>query len=73
MLASADESKELLSTDTMRVINDLRDAMDELDLALDSGLTSAPEEALDPLVTTLTALSGLMHESMVRGIGCSAR
>tara|TARA_R110002049_G_scaffold124997_25_gene280595 strand:+ start:434 stop:3049 length:2616 start_codon:yes stop_codon:yes gene_type:complete len=69
MLASADESKELLSTDTMRVINDLRDAMDELDLALDSGLTSAPEEALDPLVTTLTALSGLMHESMVRGIG----
>lgn len=69
MLSAADESKELLSTDTMRIINDLRDAMEELDLALDSGLTSAPEEALDPLVTTLTALSGLMHESMVRGIG----
>ncbi|MCB1690359.1 MAG: circularly permuted type 2 ATP-grasp protein [Halioglobus sp.] len=69
MLASADESKELLSTDTMRVINDLRDAMGELDVALDGGLTSAPEEALDPLVTTLTALSGLMHESMVRGVG----
>lgn len=69
MLASADESKELLSTDTIRVINDLRDAMAELDVALDSGLTSAPEEALDPLVTALTALSGLMHESMVRGIG----
>lgn len=69
MLASADESKELLSTDTMRVINDLRDAMEELDLTLASGLTSAPEEALDPLVTALTALSGLMHESMIRGIG----
>jgi uncharacterized alpha-E superfamily protein len=69
MLSSADESKELLSTDTMRVINDLRDAMEELDLALASGLTSAPEEALDPLVTTLAALSGLMQESMTRGIG----
>ena len=53
----------------MRVINDLRDAMEELDLSLDSGLTSAPEEALDPLVTALAALSGLMHESMIRGIG----
>lgn len=69
MLASADESKELLSTDTMRVINDLRDAMQELDVTLASGLTSAPEEALDPLVTALSALSGLMHESMIRGIG----
>ena len=69
MLSSADESKELLSTDTMRVINDLRDAMQDLDLALSNGLTSAPEEALDPLVTALTALSGLMHESMIRGIG----
>lgn len=69
MLSAAEESKELLSTDTMRVINDLRDAMTGLDLALASGLTSAPEEALDPLVTALTALSGLMHESMIRGIG----
>lgn len=69
MLSAADESKELLSTDTMRVINDLRDAMEELDLALASGQTSAPEQALDPLVTALTALSGLMHESMIRGIG----
>jgi uncharacterized circularly permuted ATP-grasp superfamily protein/uncharacterized alpha-E superfamily protein len=69
MLSSADESKELLSTDTMRVINDLRDAMADLDVALASGLTSAPEEALDPLVTALAALSGLMHESMIRGIG----
>jgi len=30
---------------------------------------SAPEEALDPLVTALMALSGLAHESMVRGMG----
>jgi uncharacterized circularly permuted ATP-grasp superfamily protein/uncharacterized alpha-E superfamily protein len=69
MLASADESKELLSTDTMRVINDLHDAMKALDVALASGVTSAPEEALSPLVTALAALSGLMQESMIRGIG----
>ncbi len=69
MLASAEESKELLSTDTMRVINDLHDELDGLDSALAGGLASAPEEALDPLVTGLVALSGLMQESMVRGVG----
>ena len=69
MLNSSDQSKELLSTDSMRVINDLRDALDSLDLALEGGLVSAPEEALDPLVTSLVALSGLMQESMVRGVG----
>ena len=69
MLNSADESKELLSTDTLRVINDLHDELDGLDAALAGGLSSAPEEALDPLVTGLVALSGLMQESMVRGVG----
>jgi uncharacterized alpha-E superfamily protein len=69
MLYCADESKELLSSDTMRVINDLRDGLDSLDSSLAGGLASAPEEALDPLVTALVALSGLTQESMVRGVG----
>ena len=69
MLNSADESKELLSTDTLRVINDLHDELDGLDYTMAGGLVSAPEEALDPLVTALVALSGLMQESMVRGVG----
>jgi uncharacterized alpha-E superfamily protein len=69
MLSSADQSKELLSTDTLRVITDLRDAMGDLDLNLAGGLSSAPEEELDPLVTALSALSGLMQESMIRGMG----
>ena len=69
MLSNAEQSKELLSTDTMRVINDLRDALEELDKSLARDLASAPEEALDPLVTALSALSGLMQESMVRGVG----
>jgi len=69
MLLAADESKELLSTDTIRVINDLRDALYELDEDLAGGLGSAPEEALDPLVTALAGLSGLAQESMIRGVG----
>lgn len=69
MLLSADESKELLSSDTLRVINDIRDVLDNLDTTLGGDLASAPEEALDPLVTALMALSGLTHESMIRGIG----
>jgi len=69
MLFSADQSKELLSTDTIRVINDLRDALDGLDSDLAGGLASAPEEALDPLVTALAGLSGLTQESMIRGVG----
>jgi uncharacterized circularly permuted ATP-grasp superfamily protein/uncharacterized alpha-E superfamily protein len=69
LLYCADESKELLSSDTIRVINDIRDALDNLEYSLSNGLSSAPEEALDPLVIPLIALSGLMQESMVRGVG----
>lgn len=69
MLNCAEESKELLSSDTLRVINDVRDVMMGLDDALRGGLMSAPEEALDPLVTALMALSGLSQESMIRGVG----
>ena len=69
MLSSADESKELLSSDTLRVINDIRDALDDLDLSLGASLDLATEEALDPLVTALMALSGLVNESMNRGVG----
>ncbi len=69
MLFCSDQSKELLSSDTLRVINDIRDALNDMDSALASGLISAPEEALDPLVTALMALAGLTQESMMRGVG----
>lgn len=69
MLYCAEETKELLSSDTMRVINDIRDALEALDISFKGSLSSAPEEALDPLVTTLMALSGLTQESMLRGFG----
>lgn len=69
MLRCADESKELLSSDTLRVINDIRDGLDGLEESLSGGMASAPEEALDPFVTALMALAGLARESMVHGIG----
>lgn len=69
VLNCAEESTELLSSDTMRVINDIRDALSELDMGLSPEFASAPEEALDPLVTALMALSGLAHESMIRDVG----
>ncbi|WP_221801080.1 circularly permuted type 2 ATP-grasp protein [Oceanobacter mangrovi] len=69
MLYCANETKELLSSDTFRVINDIRDALATLDTTFSSSLASAPEETLDPLVTALMALSGLTQESMIRGFG----
>ena len=69
MLNCSEETKEMLSADTHRVINDLRDELESLPLNLGNGLAAAPEEALDPLVTTLLALSGLTQESMIRGFG----
>lgn len=69
MLYCADETKELLSSDTFRVINDIRDALQVLPANLNASLGSAPEEALDPLVTALMAFAGLTQESMSRGFG----
>lgn len=68
MLICGEEVKEILSADTRRVLNDLRDELSGLREALQPGLASAPEQALDSLVTTLLALSGLGRESMIRGM-----
>jgi len=67
MLNCAEEVKVLLSADTQRVINDIRDNVGILESVIKVDFVSAPEEALDPLVTSLLALSGLIHESMIRG------
>ncbi|WP_370978752.1 circularly permuted type 2 ATP-grasp protein [Agaribacterium sp. ZY112] len=70
----ANESKELLSTDMLRVINDIADTMSSLDDMLeqvrDNDMPlSSPEEAMGPLVTALMALAGFAQESMIRGEG----
>lgn len=69
LLTCSEEVKEMLSADTHRIINDLRDNLHELEQSYLKGLPSAPEESLDPLVTTLLAMSGLSHESMLQGVG----
>ncbi|MFT2110151.1 circularly permuted type 2 ATP-grasp protein [Marinomonas sp. 2405UD68-3] len=68
LLTCTEEIKEMLSADTRKIINNLRDYLFELDRAYVNGLPEAPEESLDNLVTCLLALSGLNHESMLRGI-----
>ena len=68
MLSCGEQVKEMLSADTRIIINELRDHIHELDRAYTNGLPSAPEESLDSLVTSLLALSGLNHESMLRGL-----
>jgi len=68
MLNCGEQVKEMLSADTRIIINELRDHIHELDRAYTNGLPPAPEESLDSLVTSLLALSGLNHESMLRGL-----
>jgi uncharacterized circularly permuted ATP-grasp superfamily protein/uncharacterized alpha-E superfamily protein len=69
MLNCAEEVKELLSADIQRIINDIRDELNGLESAVTRGMASAPEEALDPLISALLALSGLYQDSMFRGLG----
>jgi len=69
MIKAAEQIKEQLSSDTQRVINDIGDELEALKTTLQPKSLSAPEEALARLVTTLLALSGLIHESMIRGNG----
>ena len=69
MIHAAEQVKEQFSSDTQRVINDIGDQLEQLKLTLEPNTLSAPEEALAPLVTTLLAFAGLIHESMTRGNG----
>jgi uncharacterized circularly permuted ATP-grasp superfamily protein/uncharacterized alpha-E superfamily protein len=68
MLSCGEQVKEMLSADTRIILNELRDHIHSVDRAYINGLPSVPEESLDSLVTSLLALSGLNHESMLRGL-----
>lgn len=68
LLNCTEEVKEMLSADTRKIVNDLRDDMFRLDRTFSQGLPAAPEEALSNIVASLLALSGLNHESMLRGV-----
>jgi uncharacterized alpha-E superfamily protein len=69
MIACAEESRDLLSTDGQRIINNIKDQLNELQATLPMDLLSAPEEALNALISSMLALSGVVQESMLRGTG----
>lgn len=69
MINSAEQVKEQLSSDTQRVINDIGDELEQLKTSLEPSSLSALEDALAPMITTLLAFAGLIHESMTRGNG----
>lgn len=69
MLACADETKELLTFDSQRIINQIRDEARQLVADLQHNMFSAPEDVLSPILTSLLALSGIFHESVNRGMG----
>ncbi|MCB1667993.1 MAG: circularly permuted type 2 ATP-grasp protein [Porticoccaceae bacterium] len=69
MLTCAEEAKGLMSTDSQRVINDIRDQLSAIKIELESNVLSAPAEALNPLVSSMLALSGIIQGSMIRDIG----
>lgn len=69
LINSAGQVKEMLSADTQRIINDIGDQLNTLCQDFPIQIEAAPEEALDPLVTTLLALSGVCRDSMIRGFG----
>jgi uncharacterized circularly permuted ATP-grasp superfamily protein/uncharacterized alpha-E superfamily protein len=69
MIKAAEQVKEQLSSDTQRIINNIGDELEALKNNFNLDKLSAPEEALGPLVTSLLAFAGLIHESMVRGNG----
>lgn len=71
MLACADESKEMMTSDSQRVINDIRAQAQQLAANLQSSMFSAPESALSPILTSMLSLSGSIYENMSRGTGWS--
>lgn len=69
LLTCAEETKELMSTDTLRVVNEIRNQSRRLPVDLRQAILSAPDAALNPLISSLLSLSGIIHESMNRGTG----
>ncbi len=69
MLNCADETKELLTFDTQRVLNQIRVEAQQLVSDLRASMLSAPEDALSPILTSLLAMSGILQESVNRTTG----
>ncbi len=66
MLQAADGMRNLLSGDTLRLLNVTQDQLTSLETITHQHLTEA-RQTLNQLVTALAALSGMVMESMLRG------
>lgn len=67
MTNAAEQAREQFPSDAIRVINTVHDALRHLSQDLKPGAFSAPDAALEPLISSLLALSGWMHDNMIRG------
>lgn len=67
MTDAAEQAREQFSSDAIRVINAVHDELGNLNRNLLPGTFSAPDTALGPLISSLLALSGWMHDNMIRG------
>ena len=69
MIRSSEQVKEQLSNDTQRVINNIGDQLEQLHKTLNENGLANSEEVQARLVTSLLALTGLIHDSMTRDNG----
>ncbi|MGV6807839.1 MAG: alpha-E domain-containing protein, partial [bacterium] len=69
MLACAEESKGLFSSDGQRIINDIRDEVSGLGSSANTTGSYGLEQSLNQMISRLMALSAIIQESMVRGTG----
>jgi uncharacterized circularly permuted ATP-grasp superfamily protein/uncharacterized alpha-E superfamily protein len=66
MLHAANAVRNLLSSDTLRLINDIQERLAQLEQTTDRDLANL-QQPLNDLITALAALTGLLIESMMRG------
>ncbi len=66
ILQAANGMRDLLSSDSIRLINDMEDQLAQLEQIPEERLAEV-QDTLNQFITTLSALSGLMMESMLRG------
>ncbi len=68
LLEAAETSKELLSNDTIRITNNLRDSLIQLIESLEQPLSALSHQLLEPLIIDLLAFTGIVSEQ-IRDIG----
>lgn len=69
MIRASEQVKEQLSNDTQRVINTVGDLLEQLRGTINERNLASSDELQAQLITSLLALTGLIHDSMTRDNG----